>query len=148
MDRLLSIKNSVFICVGIVGGAVASALGGVDKVLFALLVCISADYLSGLAVAIVFRKSPKTETGGAQSKAGLVGLVKKAFILMIIAVIYQIDIVLGAGGFIRTTAIIGFMTNECLSLVENAGLMGIKLPPAVVNAIDILKKKSEDKEEK
>jgi toxin secretion/phage lysis holin len=146
MERLLSIKNSVFMIVGVVGGAIASALGGCDKVLTALLVCSSVDYLSGMAVAIIFKKSPKTETGGAQSKAGFVGLVKKAFIFLIIAVIYQIDIVLDSGGFIRYIAIIGFIANECLSLVENVGLMGIKLPPAVVNAIDILKKKSEERE--
>ena len=53
---------------------------------------------------------------------------------------------LSTSGFIRNAAIIGFMANECLSIVENAGLMGIKLPPVVTEAIDILKKKSESKE--
>lgn len=145
MDKLLNLKNSICMVAGIIGGGIASALGGADKLLTALIVCIGADYLTGLAVALIFKNSPKTETGAAESNAGFKGLVKKAFILLIIAVVYQVDTVLGSNGFLRNAAIIGFMSNECISLIENAGLMGINLPPAVTNAIDILKKKSEEK---
>lgn len=147
MDKLLSIKASIFMMIGTIGGAVASALGGKTPVLIAFLVAMAADYLSGIIVAVVFKNSPKTKTGAAQSNAGFIGLLKKAFILLIILVVNQIDIVLGAAGFIRNAALIGFMSNECLSIVENAGLMGIKLPPAVIDAIDILKKKSESNEQ-
>lgn len=146
VDNLISIKNSICIGVGLVGGTVASALGGADKLIIALIICIGADYFTGLAVALIFKNSPKTATGGAESNAGFKGLVKKAFIFLIVVVINQVDIVLGSGGFIRNAAIIGFMANECISLIENAGLMGIDLPPAVIDAIDILKKKSENKE--
>ncbi|MBU3146837.1 holin family protein [Clostridium sp. CF012] len=145
MDNLISIKNSICIGIGLIGGTMASALGGADKLLIAFIICVGVDYFTGLAVALIFKNSPKTKTGGAESSAGFKGLVKKAFIFLIIVVINQVDIVLGSGGFIRNAAIIGFMTNECISLIENAGLMGIDLPPAVINAIDILKRKSEDK---
>lgn len=145
MNKLLDIKNGICAIAGIIGGGIASSLGGADKLLIALISCIAADYITGLAVAIIFKNSPKTETGSAESNVGFKGLVKKAFILLIIGVVYQVDIVLGANGFIRNAAIIGFMSNECISLLENAGLMGINLPPAVTNAIDILKKKSEEK---
>lgn len=147
MDKLLNIKSSIFMAIGVAGGVMSNALGGADKLLIALIVCIGADYLTGLAVAIIFKNSPKTETGAAQSNAGFKGLVKKVFILLIIVVINQVDIVLGADGFLRNASIIGFMANDCISLIENAGLMGIKLPPAVIDAIDILKKKSESKEQ-
>ena len=121
-------------------------LGGKTPILTAFLIVMAVDYITGLVVALIFKNSPKTETGAAQSKAGFIGLIKKVFVLLIIVVINQVDIVLGAGGFIRNAAIIGFMANECLSIVENAGLMGIKLPPVVTESIDILKKKSESKE--
>lgn len=146
MDKLINIKNSVCTAIGVIGGTLAGMLGGADKLLTALIICVAADYFTGLVVALIFKNSPKTATGAAESNAGFKGLVKKAFIFLIIVVINQVDIVLGSGGFLRNAAIIGFMANECLSLIENAGLMGIELPPAVINAVDILKKKSEDKE--
>lgn len=146
MNRLISIKNSIFIAIAIIGGIMARLLGGADSLLIALIICVCIDYITGLVVALVFKSSPKTQTGGAQSNAGFKGFIKKAYIFLIIAVMNQVDIVLGSSGLIRNATIIGFMSNECLSLVENAGLMGIDLPPAVINSIDILKRKSESKE--
>ncbi|MDD7793706.1 phage holin family protein [Clostridium sp. 'White wine YQ'] len=143
MERLLSIKNTIFVVVGAVGGTIGTVLGGYSSILIALIGCMIIDYVTGLIVALVFKNSPKTSTGAAQSKAGLIGLIKKIFILLIIVMVNQIDVVLGSNGFLRNAAMIGFMANECLSIIENAGLMGIDLPPAVKNAIDILKKKSE-----
>lgn len=145
MEKTDLIKGGFYTGTAIVGGCFGNILGGFDKVLIALLFCMAADYITGLIVAIVFNSSTKTETGGAQSKAGFVGLVKKIFILILIVVINQIDVVLDTNGFFRNAAIIGFMANEALSLIENAGLMGIKLPEAVTNAVDVLKKKSEEK---
>lgn len=147
MEKLLNVKNGFYVLVGIAGGVVGNMLGGLDQLLKALLFTMIADYLTGLSVALIFKNSTKTETGAAQSKAGFIGIIKKAFILVIVAVVYQVDIVLGVNGFFRNAALIGFMVNEVLSIVENAGLMGIKLPPAVTNAIDILKKKSEENQE-
>ena len=63
-----------------------------------------------------------------------------------IMVIVQIDIVVNSNGFLRNAAILGFMLNEVLSIVENLGLMGIKMPEAVTEAIDILKIKSQERE--
>ena len=146
MEKLINIKGSIFVGLGAFGGLILSALGGKTPILTAFLIVMAVDYVTGLVVAIVFKNSPKTETGAAQSKAGFIGLIKKAFILLIIVMINQIDIVLESNGFIKNASIIGFMANECLSIVENGGLMGIKFPPAVTGAIDILKKKSESKE--
>lgn len=146
MEKLINIKSSVFVGLGAIGGLIASALGGKTPILIAFLIVMAIDYVTGLVVALIFKNSPKTETGAAESKAGFIGLVKKTFILLIIVMVNQVDVVLGAGGFIRNASIIGFMVNECLSIVENAGLMGVKLPSVVTEAIDILKKKSESKE--
>ncbi|ADL52138.1 phage holin family protein [Clostridium cellulovorans] len=146
MDKFINIKTGLFAVVAVFGGMFSDVLGGFDKILMALLICMIADYITGLIVALVFKNSTKTETGAAQSKAGFIGIVKKIFVLILIVVINQIDIVTNTNGFLRDAAIMGFIANEVLSLIENAGLMGIKLPEAVTNAIDVLKNKSESRE--
>lgn len=145
MEKYINIKTIFFTIVAVVGGFLANVLGGLDDLLIALIICMIADYITGLIVALVFKNSTKTVTGGAQSNAGYIGLVKKIFILILIVVVNQLDIVTNTNGFLRNAAIMGFIVNEVLSLVENAGLMGIKLPGPVINAIDILKRKSEEK---
>lgn len=146
MEKATMIKTGFYGTVGILGGMFGNLFGGLDKIFYALLICSIIDFLSGGAVAIVFKNSPKTETGAAQSQAGFKGLVKKVFIYLIIVVVVQIDNVIGSNGFLRNAVIIGFMVNEVLSIIENAGLMGIKMPDAVTNAVDILKKKSDQQE--
>lgn len=146
MEKATMIKTGFYGAVGILGGMFGNLFGGLDKIFYALLICSIIDFLSGGAVAVVFKNSPKTETGAAQSQAGFKGLVKKVFIYLIIVVVVQIDSVVGSNGFLRNAVIIGFMVNEVLSIIENAGLMGIKMPDAVTNAVDILKKKSEQQE--
>ncbi len=113
--------------------------------LIALIICMIADYITGLIVALVFKNSTKTLTGRAQSNVGYIGLVKKIFILILIIVVNQLDIITNTNGFLRNATIMGFIVNEVLSLIENAGLMGISLPDPVINAIEILKRKSEEK---
>ena len=58
-------------------------------------------------------------------------------------VAHRLDLAIGVE-YIRDTVIIGFMANELISIVENAGLMGIPLPPAITKAIDILTRKQEE----
>lgn len=143
MDRLIKVKNIIFPAAAFFGSVFGNMLGGFNKMLVAYLGAMVVDYISGMIVAIVFKNSPKTETGAAQSQAGIVGLIKKVYILMLIMVVNQIDIVLGSNGVLRNGVVLGFFSLECVSLVENAGLMGIKLPAAMTNAIDILKQKSD-----
>lgn len=142
MEKATIIKTGFYGAICALGGAIGNLVGGFDKLFIALIVCMVVDYFSGILVAAVFKKSPKTESGALESNAGLKGLVKKIFILLIVAVSVQIDIVLNSS-FVRNAVILGFIANEALSIIENGGLMGFKYPPALVNAIDILKKKSE-----
>ncbi|EKQ51382.1 MULTISPECIES: phage holin family protein [unclassified Clostridium] len=146
MEKANVIKGGFYGTVCIAGGVLGNLFGGWDKLIYALIICSIIDYFTGGAVAVIFKNSPKTPTGGAESKAGFIGLVKKISIYLMIIVVVQIDIVVNSNGFLRNAAIIGFMTNEVLSIVENLGLMGIKMPEAVTNAVDILKRKSEEKE--
>jgi toxin secretion/phage lysis holin len=137
-------RNGFFAMVSVLGGCLGDIFGGWDIRLNALVTCMILDYISGMVVALVFKNSTKTETGGAQSEAGFRGIVKKVFILILIIVVNKIDLVLNTNGFFRNATIIGFMVNEILSLIENVGLMGIKIPTALNEAIDVLTKKKRE----
>ena len=135
-------KTTICSAVGIIGGVVASALGGWDYAIKALLLCMAIDYFSGWAVAAVFHKSPKTATGAYASHVGLKGLVRKAMMFGIVCIGNTMDGMLGVN-YLRDAIVIGFMVNEILSITENAGLMGLPLPKAVVKALDVLSDKAD-----
>lgn len=137
-----------FICtmIGAVGSGIAVLFGGWDTGLVSLLIFMGLDYVSGLVVAGVFHKSNKTDTGSLESKAGWKGLCRKCMTLVFVLVSYRLDLIIGTN-YIKNAVIIAFIANELISLVENAGLMGVPLPAIIVKAIDILQKKSEESEE-
>lgn len=133
-----------FICtvIGVIGSVIVSLFGGWDSALTTLILFMVIDYVTGLIVAGVFKNSTKTESGALESKAGWKGLCRKCVTLVFVMVAYRLDLVIGTA-YIRTAVIIAFIANELISLVENAGLMGIPLPTIITKAIDVLQKKSE-----
>lgn len=137
-------KLGICAATGIIGGAVAALFGGWDAGLVTLVIFMAIDYVSGIIVAGVFHKSKKTESGGLQSLVGFKGLAKKVMVLLIVAVAYRLDITVGSS-YIKDAAVIGFSANEVISIVENAGLMGIPMPEVITKAIDILSEKGEAK---
>lgn len=132
-------KDKICTIAGVLGGALAWALGGWDAALMALLVCMGVDYLSGSIVALVFHNSRKSQTGAYNSTYGLKGLCKKGLMLLFVLVAVQIDRLLDLD-YVRDAVCIGFCSNEILSIVENLGLAGIPLPPAVTKALEQLQK--------
>lgn len=118
--------------------------GGWDQALMTLIIFMAIDYISGLIVAGVFHNSKKTESGTLESRTGWKGLCRKCMTLLFVLVAYRLDLAIGVD-YIRNAVIIGFMANELISIVENAGLMGIPLPAVIANAIDILTQKAEKK---
>lgn len=128
--------------VGSVGGAVAWMFGGWDAALITLLVCMGIDYVTGLIVAGVFHKSKKSANGGLESKAGFKGLLRKIMVLMTVVVAGCADRLLGST-YLRDAVVIAFCANEILSVLENAGLMGVPIPKALARAIDVLQNKME-----
>mgnify|MGYP004554621655 CR=1 FL=1 len=137
-------KEMICTTLGVAGSAITSLFGGWDAGLVTLLVFMVIDYASGLVVAGVFKKSNKTESGALESKAGWKGLCKKGMTLAFVLIAYQLDKVIGVN-YICDAVIIGFIANELISIVENAGLMGVPLPDAITSAIDILTKKADTK---
>lgn len=129
--------------IGMTGGIIASWLGGWNAAINTLLIFIAIDYVSGLMLAFFFHKSPKTKTGRVESKTCFKGLCRKCMILLLVLIGARIDMILGTS-YIRDGICIAFIVNELISIVENAGLMGLPLPAVLTNAIDVLKQKSMD----
>ena len=135
-------KNTLFAVVGVIGSGIANLLGGFDMALQTLVLFMAIDYITGLVVAGVFKKSKKTDTGALQSGAGFKGLCRKGMTLFIVLIATRLDLVVGSN-FIRNAVVIGYIANEAISIVENAGLMGLPVGKVVTNAIDILQKREE-----
>ena len=137
-------KTTICATIGVIGSVIASAFGGWSASLTTLLIFMLTDYVTGLIVAGVFHKSPKTANGGLESKAGIKGLIRKCTVLVFVLIGYRLDLAFGAN-YIRDAVCIAFMTNELISIVENAGLMGLPIPSAITNAIEVLKHKDKNK---
>ena len=137
-------KNILITYIGAIGSFLSFLLGGWDTAAITLIIFMAVDLITGWIVAICHR-SKKTESGGLSSKVGFIGISKKIIILLLIIVANRFDIILGID-YIRTAACIAFMANESLSIIENAGLIGVPIPDVIKNGIDILHKKGEHNE--
>ena len=133
-------KNILISIIGVIGSAIASAFGGWTTGLTTLVIFMAIDYVTGLIVAGVFHKSTNTETGTLESRAGFKGLCRKGAMLLVVLVAYRLDLAVGTA-YIKDAVIIAFMANEAISIIENAGLMGVPMNDTLKNAIDVLQKK-------
>lgn len=147
MENVNNIKASVLGFLGILGSVAAHYLGGWDMALQTLIIFMAIDYITGLTVAGVFKKSGKSENGALESRAGWKGLCRKGMTLLIVLVAAQLDLVAGTD-VIRNAAIIAYIVNETISIIENAGLMGVPIPSIIRKALDMLTKQAEESEVK
>ena len=136
-------EHTLYGIIGVIGGFISSLFVGWSAALTTLLAFMAIDYVTGLIVAGVFKQSPKTQTGALESRAGWKGLCRKGVTLLIVLVAYRLDVVLGSS-FIKDAVVIAFIANETISIVENAGLMGVPIPSTIVKAIDVLRSRAED----
>lgn len=143
----MQIKNSVLTALAAVGGFLADRLGGWDALLQVLVALMVADYLTGLVVAGVFKRSPHTESGALSSHAGFKGIVKKCAALLLIYIGVLLDRAIGEA-FVRSALIIFFIGNEGLSLLENVGLMGVKYPQFLQKMLEALRERGDKGEDK
>ena len=118
-----------------IGGWLGYFLGGVDGLMIALIVMMALDYITGIMCAIVDKKL--------SSAVGFKGICKKALILMLVGVANIIDIhVVGTGSALRGAVICFYMSNEGLSLLENAARLGLPIPERMKEILAQLHKKS------
>ena len=135
-------KVKILTLVGMIGSWMASLFGGWDAALVTLIIFMGIDYVTGLIVAGVFHSSKKTQNGALESGIGWKGLLKKGVTLLVVLVACRLDLVMGAN-FIRDAVVIAFIANETISVIENAGLMGIPVPAVITRAIDVLMQETE-----
>lgn len=136
-------KEAICVAAGVLAGVVSRLVGGFDLPIAALMICMSVDYLTGLIVAGVFHTSPKTAGGGLDSRVGWKGLARKMVTVMIVVVANLADALTGQC-CIRDAVVIGFCVNECISILENAGYMGVRIPKVLTNALERLREQEEN----
>lgn len=118
------------------GGSLAAYLWGEWSVLLGILVAfVIADYVSGVMAAGV--------EGKVSSSIGFKAIPKKVMIFVMVAVGHLIDQALGNGHFFRDAVVFFYLANELISIIENAGRVGLPVPDVLKKAIVILKGKSE-----
>lgn len=133
----MKVKHMTNLVIGIVSTTIIKHLGGWDFALQTLLMFIVIDYITGMYVAGIMHKSPKTQSGGLSSKSGFHGIVKKIMILVFVAIMYRLDLFFNID-YLRNGTIVAYCLNELISIIENAGLMGVAIPEIVKKGIDLL----------
>ena len=138
----VALKNTVLLLAAAYGGVIAQLFGGWDALLKTLIVCMAVDYVTGL-IAAAMGKSRKSKSGRITSKAAVQGIVKKTVVLLIVLVAAALESAAGTE-FIRDTVLIFFIGSEGISIVENAGLLGVPMPSVLKKWFEALRDKGDD----
>lgn len=113
--------NTIQVVLAMIGGWLGWFLGGCDGLLVALIAFAVIDYITGVMCAIVDRKL--------SSAVGFKGICRKVLIFLIVGIANILDVnVIGKGSVIRTAVIFFYISNEGISLLENAGYLGLPIP--------------------
>lgn len=133
--------NIVRFDVALLGAVVGFLWGDFDGLLLALISFIALDYLTGVLVGIAEKRL--------SSSVGFSGIARKGVILAVVAVGHIVDVyVLGGSGAVFRSAVIGFyLANEGMSILENAGRLGMPLPRKLKEVLRQLEDESENEEE-
>lgn len=145
MEKIVTLKNIFIAVVGSIGSAMVQLLGGWGEDLQTLIIFMGVDFVLGLLIAAVWKKSGKSKTGALNSWSAWKGLIRKGATLLVVLIAHRMDLMIHTD-YIRTAVIIAFCANELISIVENLGIMGVPLPTVLTKAIDVLKEKSEMEE--
>jgi toxin secretion/phage lysis holin len=111
---------------------------GWDIAVETLALLLVLDYITGIIAAYI--------SGSISSEIGLKGILKKIMYLIVVAVAVRIDVLLSAGGWIRNATIYFFISNEGISILENAGKCGLKQPKILMDRLQQLQKLAETKD--
>lgn len=131
-------SDTLSIAMAAIGAFLGTVLGGWDGFLYALLVFIILDYLTGVMVAIVEKRLC--------SEIGFRGIFKKVLILFLVAVGHIIDSkIIGNGSAVRTAVIFFYASNEGISILENASKLGLPVPDKLKMVLDQMGKEDEKK---
>ena len=133
--------NTIQLIFSAVGGWLGYFLGGCDVLLYALIAFVVIDYLTGVMCAIINREL--------SSAVGFKGIFRKVLIFLLVGIANIIDVqVIGTGAVLRTAVIFFYISNEGVSLLENAGHLGLPIPEKIKTVLEQLHDRAEKEEEK
>ena len=139
----MKVKQVISLVIGALTTGLLKVIGEPTQDLKILLLLMVIDLIVGFTVSAVWHKSSKTKSGKVSSKVMFKGIVKKILTLVLVVVAYQIDILLGYN-VIRHVAIIAFIVQEIISIIENIAITGIKAPDIITKALDVLERSVKD----
>ena len=132
------IWNWIQLALSAVGGALGWFFGGMDGLIYALLVFVIADYITGVMCAIADKNL--------SSEVGFKGIRKKVLIFVMVGIGHIMDTYLiGNGEVLRTAVIFFYCSNEGVSMLENAGHLGLPIPAKLKDILEQLHDRTEDK---
>lgn len=128
--------NSIQFVFTMIGGWLGYFLGGFDGLLYALVVFMAADYITGVMCAVSDKKL--------SSAVGFKGICRKVLILMLVGIANLLDVqVIGTGAVLRTAVIFFYLSNEGVSLLENAAHLGLPIPEKLKEVLAQLHERAE-----
>ena len=132
--------NTVQVIFAAIGGWLGYFLGGCDGLLIALVVFVVVDYLTGVMCAVSDKKL--------SSEVGFKGICRKVLIFLLVGIANIVDVqVIGTGSVLRTAVIFFYLSNEGVSLLENAGHLGLPIPEKLKIVLEQLHDRSEKSDE-
>ena len=133
--------NMIQFAFAVIGGWLGYFLGGCDGLLYALIAFVVIDYLTGVMCAI----NDKTLS----SEVGFRGICRKVLIFLLVGIANILDVhVIGTGSVLRTAVIFFYISNEGVSLLENAAHLGLPVPQKIKEVVEQLHDRAEDEEER
>ena len=133
--------NTIQLIFSAVGGWLGYFLGGCDGLFYALLAFVVIDYLTGVMCAVTERKL--------SSAVGFKGICRKVLIFLLVGIANILDVqVIGTGSVLRTAVIFFYLSNEGVSLLENAGHLGLPIPEKIKTVLEQLHDRAEKEEGK
>ena len=128
------------IAITAIGGWLGYFLGGIDGLMIALLIFMTLDYITGVMCAIINREL--------SSAVGFKGIFRKVLIFLLVGIANIIDVqVIGTGAVLRTAVIFFYISNEGVSLLENAGHLGLPIPEKIKTVLEQLHDRAENGKE-
>lgn len=133
-------RNICQVAFAATGGWLGWFLGGFDGLLYALVVFVALDYLTGVMCAVTDKRL--------SSAVGFKGICRKVVIFMLVGIAHVIDVnVIAAGSVLRTAVIFFYLSNEGVSLLENAGHLGLPIPTKLKAVLEQLHDRAEKEEQ-
>ncbi|HBE8721295.1 phage holin family protein [Clostridioides difficile] len=132
--------NTIQVLFAGIGGWLGYFLGGCDGLLYALLAFVVIDYITGVMCAIAAHTL--------SSEVGFKGICRKVLIFLLVGIANILDVqVIGTGSILRTAVIFFYISNEGVSLLENAAHLGLPVPEKIKIVLEQLHDRSESEDE-